>query len=29
MSNDADFDLIIHAAKALLPEGIEPATDRI
>ena len=26
MSNDADFDLIIHAAKALLPEGIEPAT---
>lgn len=26
MSNDADFDLIIHAEKALLPEGIEPVT---
>ena len=26
MSNDADFDLIIHAEKALLPEGIELVT---
>ncbi|WP_210604772.1 allantoinase AllB [Brevibacterium oceani] len=26
MSNDANFDLIIRAEAALLPEGIEPAT---